>query len=191
MEDDIATFNEDDNKGRQFVYVLAREMAVLRCFRPGEVFLSHGNAPLAKCNAIPKPSIARLPYTLTKLGYFHYSESQGQHQYQLGAGVPALGYRMLNTPELRQLARPLMAELAHYAQAAVSLGTRERHSMVYVETCRRANATACWAKCASANRNTGRASTLAWNGVSGITRGAAPACRPANGRLTCMQAACR
>ena len=34
------------------------------------------------------------------------------------------------------MARPLMEELAEHAQASVSLGTRDRLSMVYVETCR-------------------------------------------------------
>jgi DNA-binding IclR family transcriptional regulator len=132
MEEDLEIFSDDDSKDRQFVNALARGLEVLRCFRPGEVFLT--NAELAKRTAIPKPSISRITYTLTRLGYLNYSESQGK--YQLGAGVLALGYRMLNTLDLRQLARPLMAELAEYAQASVSLGTRERLSMVYVETCR-------------------------------------------------------
>lgn len=132
MDDELEFFSDDDGKDRQFVNALARGLEVLRCFRPGEVFLT--NAELAKRTAIPKPSISRITYTLTRLGYLHYSETQGQ--YQLGAGVLALGYRMLSTLDMRQLARPLMADLAEYAQASVSLGTRERLSMVYVETCR-------------------------------------------------------
>jgi DNA-binding IclR family transcriptional regulator len=132
MDDEIAVFHDDDSKDRQFVNALARGLELLRCFGPGDAYLS--NAELAKRTSLPKPTISRLTHTLTKLGYLNYSESQGK--YQLGAGVLALGYRMLSTMDLRQMARPLMAELAEYAQASVSLGARDRLSMVYIETCR-------------------------------------------------------
>ena len=83
--------NADDNDGkdRQFVNALARGLEVLRCFRPGEQFLT--NAELAKRCGIPKPTITRLTYTLTKLGYLNYSEHLAK--YQLGAGVLALFVR--------------------------------------------------------------------------------------------------
>jgi DNA-binding IclR family transcriptional regulator len=132
MDDEISVFHDDDSKDRQFVNALARGLELLRCFGPGDAYLS--NAELAKRTSLPKPTISRLTHTLTKLGYLNYSESQGK--YQLGAGVLALGYRMLSTMDLRQMARPLMAELAEYAQASVSLGARDRLSMVYIETCR-------------------------------------------------------
>ncbi|MES2257527.1 MAG: IclR family transcriptional regulator [Pseudomonadota bacterium] len=133
MHDEIEVFSDDDEgKDRQFVNALARGLELLRCFGPGEVYLT--NAELAKRTSLPKPTISRLTHTLTRLGYLDFSESQGK--YRLGAGVLALGYRMLSTLDLRQLARPLMADLAEYAQASVSLGTRDRLSMVYIETCR-------------------------------------------------------
>ena len=122
----------EDGNDRQFVNALARGLEVLRCFRPGEQFLA--NAELAKRTAIPKPTISRLTYTLTKLGYLAYSETQGK--YQLGAGVLALGYRMLTNVDLRKMARAPMQALAEHAQASVSLGARDRLSMVYIETCR-------------------------------------------------------
>lgn len=133
MDAEIEVFGDDrEAKDRQFVNALARGLELLRCFRPGEQFLA--NAELAKRTAIPKPTISRLTYTLTKLGYLAYSEQQGK--YQLGAGVLALGYRMLTNFDVRKLARPSMQALAEYAQASVSLGTRDRLSMVYIETCR-------------------------------------------------------
>lgn len=133
MDPEIEVFGDDEeSKDRQFVNALARGLEVLRCFRPGEQFLT--NAELARRTAIPKPTISRLTYTLTKLGYLAYSEQLGK--YQLGAGVLALGYRMLSNYDVRKLARPPMEELAEYAQASVSLGTRDRLSMVYIETCR-------------------------------------------------------
>src|SRR6476469_4917181 len=103
---DYADGLEDDDEGgkdRQFVNALARGLEVLRCFRPGEQFLT--NAELARRCGIPKPTISRLTYTLTKLGYLNYSEHLAK--YQLGAGVLALGYRMLTNFDVRQMARPL------------------------------------------------------------------------------------
>ena len=132
MHDEIEVFSDDDSKDRQFVIALARGLELLRCFGPGDAYLT--NAELAKRSSLPKPTVSRLTHTLTKLGYLNYSESLGK--YQLGAGVLALGYRMLSTQDLRKLARPLMEELAEHAQASVSLGARDRLSMVYVETCR-------------------------------------------------------
>jgi DNA-binding IclR family transcriptional regulator len=133
IDPEIVVFSdEEEGKDRQFVNALARGLEVLRCFGPGEIYLS--NADMARRTAIPKPTISRLTYTLTKLGYLNYSEQLGK--YQLGAGVLALGYRMLSNLDVRKLARPLMEELAEHAQASVSMGTRDRLSMVYVETCR-------------------------------------------------------
>lgn len=133
MDTETLIFSDDEEgKDRQFVNALARGLEVLRCFRAGEQYLT--NAELAKRTGIPKPTISRLSYTLTKLGYLSYSEQLGK--YQLGAGVLALGYRMLSNLDVRKLARPLMEELAEYAQASVSLGSRDRLSMVYIESCR-------------------------------------------------------
>ena len=95
MHDEIEVFSDDDAKDRQFVNALARGLELLRCFGPGEVYLT--NAELAKRSSLPKPTVSRLTHTLTTLGYLNYSESQGK--YQLGAGVLALGYRMLSTME--------------------------------------------------------------------------------------------
>jgi DNA-binding IclR family transcriptional regulator len=43
---------------------------------------------------------------------------------------------MLSRLDLRQTARPLMLELAAFSGASVSLGARDRLSMIYVEHCR-------------------------------------------------------
>ena len=128
-EDDLL---DEDAKERQFVTALARGLDVLRCFRPGDVGL--GNQEIAERTRLPKPTISRLTYTLTRLGYLTYSERLGV--YQLGSGVLALGYAMLSGLDIRERARPLMQELANDANASVALGTRDRLSMVYVECCK-------------------------------------------------------
>ncbi len=132
MEDDIQVFDDEESKDRQFVNALARGLEILRCFRPGDVYLA--NSDFAKRTGIPKPTISRLVHTLVKLGYLSYKQSQGK--YQLASGVLALGYSMLANLDVRQVARPAMQELAEYANASVSIGVRDRLSMLYVECCR-------------------------------------------------------
>lgn len=126
----------DEVKDRQFVTALARGLELLRAFTPQEPLL--GNQELAARTGLPKPTISRLTHTLTRLGYLTYSERLGK--YQLGTGVLSLGYAALSNMRARQVARPLMQELADHAQAAVSLGSRDRLSMVYVEHCRSSSA---------------------------------------------------
>jgi DNA-binding IclR family transcriptional regulator len=121
---------------RHFVGALARGLEVLACFRKGETLL--GNQEIAGRCKLPKSTVSRLTYTLTKLGYLHYVESVAK--YRLGTAVLALGTSMLARLDVRNVARPQMQELAVFAKASVGLGARDRLSMVYVE-CVRGQAT--------------------------------------------------
>jgi len=117
---------------RHFVTALARGLDVLSCFRSGEKML--GNQELADRTKLPKSTISRLTYTLTKLGYLQYDDHVGK--YRLGTASLALGSAMLSKLDIRQYARPYMQELADFSHATVSLGMRDRLSMIYVENCR-------------------------------------------------------
>jgi len=117
---------------RHFVTALSRGLDVLGCFRSGDRLL--GNIEIAKRCSLPKSTVSRLTYTLTRIGYLHYDEDSGK--YRLGTATLALGSKMLARLDVRQLARPPMQDLADYSGAAVSLGTRDRLSMIYVEHCR-------------------------------------------------------
>lgn len=133
QSNDIERFDDEKHsEDRQFVTALARGLELLRCFAPKERYL--GITELARRTGIPKPTVSRLAGTLTKLGYLDYAPAQGN--YCLGAGVLSLGYSMLSNLDVRQVARPLMEELAEYSQASVSIGVRDRLSIVYVETVR-------------------------------------------------------
>jgi DNA-binding IclR family transcriptional regulator len=132
-DNDIRRFGTDTaNKDRLFVTALARGLELLRCFSPGERYL--GVTGLSHRTGIPKPSVSRLAGTLVKLNYLHFSPALGK--YSLGSGVLSLGYAMLSNIDVRQIARPLMQELAEYSQASVSIGVCDRLSMVYIETVR-------------------------------------------------------
>jgi DNA-binding IclR family transcriptional regulator len=58
---------------RKFVTALSRGLDVLRCFGPRDRWLA--NQDIAKRTGLAKPTVSRLAYTLTKLGFLRYSES--------------------------------------------------------------------------------------------------------------------
>ena len=110
-------------------------LEVLRCFTPLEPLL--GNKEISVRTGLPKPTVSRLTYTLTKLGYLRHNMRLGK--YQLGSAVLSIGYPLLASMNVRQVARPLMKELADYCNGSVSMGMRDRLNMVYVESCRSGN----------------------------------------------------
>jgi DNA-binding IclR family transcriptional regulator len=126
------TVDSGTENDRQSVRALERGLEVLRCFKPGDRFL--GNQEIAARTGLPKPTISRLTHTLTRLGYLAYSEKFGK--YHLDSAVLALGYSFLVNMDVRRIARPLMQELAEYAQASVSLGVQDRLNMLYIEAYR-------------------------------------------------------
>ena len=119
-------------KDRQFIAALARGLQVLRCYRASERYL--GNQDFAARTGLPKPTISRLTHTLTRLGYLEYSPSLSK--YSLGAAVLSLSYPYLSALDVRQVAQPLMQDLADATQATVSLGARDgKEHMIFLEIC--------------------------------------------------------
>ncbi len=58
---------EQAPKDRKFVEALARGLEVLRAFTHGHAV--RGNQDIARITGLPKPTVSRLTYTLTQLGY--------------------------------------------------------------------------------------------------------------------------
>jgi DNA-binding IclR family transcriptional regulator len=117
---------------RHFVEALARGLELLACFRQKDGLL--GNQELARRCGLAKSTVSRLTYTLTKLGYLTHVEEAGT--YALGTSTLALASAMLGRLDIRKLARPLMQELAEFSRCLVSLCSRDRLSMVYVDVAR-------------------------------------------------------
>lgn len=117
---------------RHFVTALARGLEVLSCFRSGNQ--AQGNQELALRCKLPKSTVSRLTSTLVKLGYLKHDDDSGK--YSLGMATLSLGVGMLDRLDIRQVARPFMQELADATQTMVSLGVRDRLSMLYIENCR-------------------------------------------------------
>jgi DNA-binding IclR family transcriptional regulator len=104
-------------------------MAVLRAFQFDRKLL--GNVELAEATGLPKPTVSRLTFTLTQLGYLRYREEFGK--YELAAGVVSLAYPYLVNMPVPAIARPLMEELALRSRTNVGLGVHEGLSVLYLE----------------------------------------------------------
>lgn len=116
-------------KDRKFVEALSRGLDVLRAFSQGAVIL--GNQDISRLTNLPKPTVSRMTYTLTQLGYLSYNPVL--EKYQLSSGVLALGYAYVSNLKVRQLAKPYMDEFARRTNMSVGLTCRDRLHMIYVE----------------------------------------------------------
>lgn len=125
----LNTGTEDGEEDRQFIQVVARAMDILRAFTAEDSVL--GNQELAERTGLPKATVSRLTYTLTKLGHLSYLPRFAK--YQLGLGLVPLGQLALGNLAIRQAAGPLMRHLAEETNASVSLGSRDGLSMLYIE----------------------------------------------------------
>lgn len=113
------------------VAALTRGLEILRCFSAREPRLS--NSELSRRTGLPKSTVSRLTKTLVEHGYLrHYAR---QRQYAVGPSVLALGYSALSNLRVADIARPHMQALADSTGALISLATRDRLAMVYLEAC--------------------------------------------------------
>jgi DNA-binding IclR family transcriptional regulator len=121
----IKTEDEDP----RFNNALARGLAILRTFQFDRKLL--GNLEIAAATDLPKPTVSRLTFTLTQLGYLRYLPEFGK--YELAAGVVSLAYPYLVNMPVPAIARPLMEQLAEHTSTNVGLGVHEGLSVLYLE----------------------------------------------------------
>jgi DNA-binding IclR family transcriptional regulator len=112
---------------RNFVVALSRGLDVLRAFRPQDGLL--GNQEIAARTNLPKPTISRLTYTLTKLGYL--TQVPRFEKYQLAPAAMAIGYSALANLGIRHVSDPFRDQLMRETGGAVAIGARDRLSMIY------------------------------------------------------------
>jgi len=112
---------------RSFVVALSRGLDVLRAFRPNDGLL--GNQEIAARTNLPKPTVSRLTYTLTKLGYL--APVPRFEKYQLTPSAMALGYAALANLGVRHLSEPFREQVMRETGGAVAVGGRDRQSMIY------------------------------------------------------------
>ena len=200
---------------RSFVVALSRGLDVLRAFHPNDGLL--GNQEIAARTNLPKPTISRLTYTLTKLGYL--TPVPRFEKYQLAPSAMALGYAALANLGVRHLSEPFREELMRETGGAVAVGGRDRTSMIYFGQSRgqtlgvqldvgsrvpiattamgRAYIWAlpaderatCCANCASTTAAAGRGCAMASNAPAKPWRNSVSRSRPASGMTTSMPSA--
>jgi DNA-binding IclR family transcriptional regulator len=112
---------------RSFVVALSRGLDVLRSFQPNDGLL--GNQEIAARTNLPKPTVSRLTYTLTKLGYL--TPVPRFEKYQLAPAALAIGYAALANLGVRHLSEPFREQLTRETGGAVAIGGRDRLSMIY------------------------------------------------------------
>jgi DNA-binding IclR family transcriptional regulator len=116
----------------QFAITLAKGLELLTCFTPQRPTL--GNKELADLTGLSKSTISRFTYTLTRLGYLQADTFS--RKFKLAPAVLSIGYPVLANIAIRQIARPMMGELAEQIQGSVSMGIRNGLDIIYVETSR-------------------------------------------------------
>jgi len=122
----------DVTQDPNLVATLARGLQVLECLKhKNSQFM--GNKEIAEITGLSKPAVSRITYTLSKFGYIKYVASLSK--YTLGTSVLTAAYPVLANMKIRQIARPLMQELANEIGGVVSLGVRHGAQMLFVESC--------------------------------------------------------
>jgi DNA-binding IclR family transcriptional regulator len=118
-----------------FATTLAKGLVMLEAFEAGASML--GNMELSARTGIPRPTVARLTHTLAELGYLRYDQDLAK--FRLGARALRMAHPILAGMQFRQVARPLMQELAESVRGTVSIGLLDATAMIYVETARSGN----------------------------------------------------
>lgn len=121
----------NDRDQRQHAsHTLSKGLALLCAFRPGEFHL--GNKEFAERTGFSKSTVSRLAKMLVELGYLRHLGRIGR--YALGNAVLTLGYPLMVSLSPWRAARPVMRELAEVVLGQVSLGVRDRFSVVSIES---------------------------------------------------------
>jgi len=111
---------------------LVRGLLVLECFNPRKD--SYTLADLSRLVDIPKSSLYRVVKTLSEMNYLRYDDQS--KRYYLGTRVLSLGFSVLQSMELREIARPYIEKLSRECNKTVNLAILDKHEMVYVERIR-------------------------------------------------------
>ncbi|MBS0518876.1 MAG: helix-turn-helix domain-containing protein, partial [Proteobacteria bacterium] len=118
-----------------FATTLAKGLVVLEAFEAGAPLL--GNMELSARTGLPRPTVARLTHTLAELGYLRYDRDLAK--YRVGARALRVARPLLAGMPFRQIARPLMQDLAESVRGTVSIGLLDGTSAIYVESARSGN----------------------------------------------------
>lgn len=117
--------------GRDFVHSLAKGLEILSAFSEGELL---GNQQLVQLTQLPKATVSRLTSTLVTLGYLRVDPLT--RRFFMGTHLLGLGASVQRKIGLMRVARPFMQALSESVGLTVSIGTRDRLGVVFLEVAR-------------------------------------------------------
>lgn len=116
-------------KDRNFISSLARGLSILEAFDPANPKM--GITELAKETGLSKSTVFRLVQTLRSLGYIIHTGDE--RKFSLGPKVLGLGFAVLSSMELREVAQPYLLELSGLVKETVNLAVLDGWKLIYVE----------------------------------------------------------
>jgi len=111
---------------------LSKGLQILESFTQNRYHLSLSE--IQKATNIPKSSVFRLLKILTGLNYLEYDFEN--KKYYLGPRVLSLGFSVLQSMEVREIARPYMERLSRECNKSINLLMLDRQHMVFIERIR-------------------------------------------------------
>ena len=121
--------SSDGGTDRQFSISLSRGIDVLRVFTASEPALK--SRAISDRTGLPKATVSRITYTLSRLGYLRQDENGA---YRLATAVLSLCHPLLASMRLRQIARPILQDLATRSGCTVNLALCEGTKAIYVDS---------------------------------------------------------
>ena len=129
-----------EKRDRRFATTLAKGLQILQAFSPSDRAL--GNRELARRTGMPPSTVARMTFTLTRMGFLQ--QLQPEESYCLGPAVMALGYTARARLSFLPTAEVLMQELADEVGALVALAMRDGDAAMLTRCWRPRNTPAIW-----------------------------------------------
>ena len=117
------------DSGAGFSQSLERGLAVLSSFTPERPEL--GISELARMLALTRSTAHRYVATLATLGYLHQDEAT--RKYRLGPRVLDLGFAVLGSLELREIAAPHLRRLAETTGHTANLAVRDDTDAILID----------------------------------------------------------
>jgi len=116
-------------KNPRFVNSLGRGLSILEAFDYSNPTL--GITEIYRKTSLPKSTVHRLIQTLCNLGYV--IPIKAENKYMLGPKVLNLGFAVLYSLELREVAGPYIRELSNSTGETVNVAILDKWHLVYVE----------------------------------------------------------
>lgn len=124
--DRMSTLNPKD---RSFVSALSRGLSILEAFCPSSPRM--GITEISNKTKLSKSTVFRLIHTLCALGYI--IPLAEEKKFTLGPKVLELGFAVLSSLELREVAQPYLQQLSQRTKETVNLAVLEGWKLIYIE----------------------------------------------------------